>query len=113
MTVRKLDKAVWRPYLDHLSKTLTGYQAEIEASSLALGNQAQTEWLPLIGLVYDPKDDIVEVALQGLDHMIQKPRDIYVEDADGLLASVEIVDGEGVKQIVKLKEPLLLPPHQP
>jgi hypothetical protein len=112
MTVRKLEKANWRPYFDHLSKTLTGSQAEIEISSLSLGNQTQAGWLPLIGLVYDPKDDIVELALDGLDHLIHKPRDIYVEDAAGLLASLEIIDADGVRQIVKLKEPLLLPRPQ-
>jgi hypothetical protein len=110
MTIRQLEKTNWRPYFDHISKTLVGYRAEIEASSLALGDQAQTKWLPLIGLVYDPKDDIVELALEGLDHMIQKPRDIFVDEAGGHLASVEIIDAEGGRQIVKLKEPLLLPP---
>jgi hypothetical protein len=37
----------------------------------------------LIGLVYDPQDDIVEVALEGLDHMIHKPRELYVEEEGG------------------------------
>lgn len=112
MAVRKLEKPNWRPYLDHVSKTLAGYEAEIEAGSLALGDQAQTTWLPLIGLVYDPKDDIVEVALKGLDHIIHKPGDIFVEEEAGHLTSVEIIDADGVRQIVKLKEPLLLPPPQ-
>ncbi len=110
MTVRKLEKTEWHPFLDRLSKTLDGCQAEIEVASLRLGDQTQATWLPLIGLVYDPKDDLVEVALQGLDHMIRKPREIYVEDGAGVLASVEIVDADGVHQIVRLREPLALPP---
>jgi hypothetical protein len=52
----------------------------------------------------------VEVALEGLDHMIQKPREIYLDNGAGKLTSIEIVDAEGVKQIVKLKDMLLLPP---
>jgi hypothetical protein len=37
--------------------------AEIEVASLDLGDQIQAEWLPLIGITYDPNDDVVEVAL--------------------------------------------------
>lgn len=112
MTVRKLDKADWGPFLDHLSRTLKGGQAEIEVASLALGSQVEARWLPLFGLVYDPKDDLVEVALEGLDHIIHKPGDIYVDDAIGPLASIEIIDADGRRQVVRLKEPLLLPAPQ-
>jgi hypothetical protein len=69
----------------------------------------QAKWLPLIGVTYDPKDDIVEVALEGLDHMIHRPREIYVEDSAGTFTSIEIADADGVKQIVRFKDQLLLP----
>jgi hypothetical protein len=107
--IRKLEKEKWRPFLDTLSKLLEAKQAEVEVASLALGDQVQAEWLPFIGITYDPNDDIVEVALDGLDHMIPHPREIYVDDGVGGLASIEIVDADGVKQIVKLKDELLLP----
>jgi hypothetical protein len=109
MAVRKLDKKEWQAFLDRVSKILTGTQAEIEVTSLALGDQIEAEWLPLIGLVYDPKDDIIEVALEGLDHMIPRPREIYVDVGSAGLLSLEIVDADGVKQIVKLRYPLMLP----
>ncbi len=109
MASRKLDKAQWRPFLDRATKMLEGKQAEIEVASLALGDQVQAEWVPLLGLAYDPKDDIIEVALEGLDHMIPKPREVYVEDGTAGLMSLEIVDAEGVAQIVKFREPLMLP----
>jgi hypothetical protein len=109
MAVRKLDKKEWRPFLDRVSKALAGKQAEIEVDSLALGSQTQAKSLTLLGLVYDPNDDMVEVALEGLDHMVHKPREIYVDVGAGGLLSLEIVDAEGVKQIVKLTDPLKLP----
>jgi Family of unknown function (DUF5335) len=109
MTMRKLGKPEWRPFLDFVSKLLEAKEAEIEVSSLDLGDQLQAEWLPLIGITYDPKDDIVEVALEGLDHMIHRPREIYLEDGGATLGSIEIVDADGVKQIIKLKDRLLLP----
>ena len=107
--MRKLDKAEWQPFLDSMSKLLEATEAEIEVASLSVGDQVQAEWLPLIGVTYDPKDDIVEVALEGLDHMIHRPREIYVEDSAGTLTSIEIVDADGVKQIVRFKDQLLLP----
>ena len=84
MTTRKLDKQQWRTFFDRVSTTLEGKEAEIEIASLRLGDQVEAEWLPLLGIVYDPNDDIVEVAL-------------------------EIVDADDVKQIVKLRDPLMLP----
>jgi hypothetical protein len=109
MTARKLDKQEWQAFLDRVSTLLESRQTEIEVASLALGDQVQAKWLPLLGLVYDRKDDLVEVALDGLDHMIRKPREIYADVGGEGLLSLEIVDAEGVKQVVRLKDPLMLP----
>jgi uncharacterized protein DUF5335 len=104
MTARKLDKIQWRAFFDDFSRMLEGKQAEIEVASLALGSQVETEWVSLHGITYDPKDDLVEVAVEGLNHMIRKPREIYVESEAGALASLEIVDADGVKQVVRLRQ---------
>ena len=109
MTIRKLEKSKWHAFFDGLSKMLEGKRAEIEVASLALGDQIEAEWLPLLGLAYDPKDDLFEVSLDGVDHMIRKPREVYLDDDVGGLMSIEIVDAEGTRQIVKLRDPLMLP----
>lgn len=109
MSVRKLERAEWRPFFDRLSKTLEGRRAEIEIASLSLGQQVEANWLPLIGLAYDPKDDIIEVALDRLDHLIQKPRDVFLDEEAGVVSSLEIIDADNVRQIVKFKEPIMLP----
>lgn len=110
MTIAKLDKEVWHPYFDAMSKVLTGKRAEIEVDSLQLGSQIQAQWLPLLGIVYDPKSDIVEVALEGLDHMIHHPREVYVDiDVTGL-TSVEVIDEDDERQVITLRDPLMLPP---
>jgi hypothetical protein len=109
MTTRKLDKQEWKPFFEGVSKLLGAKQAEIEVLSLNIGDQVEAEWLPLIGLTYDPKDDILDVALEGLDHVISKPREIYVETGGGGLASFAVVDDQGTRHIVKLRDPLALP----
>jgi hypothetical protein len=111
VATRKIDKAQWRPYFDRMSKVLLGMRAEIEVDSLDFGSQleAKAPWLPLLGIVYDHKDDLIEIALEDVDHLIRRPREIYVDEGPTGLESVLIVDADGVRQIVKLREPLMLP----
>ncbi len=105
MTTRKLEKSEWSAFFNDVSKGLKDAQAEIEIASLKLGDQIEATWLPLYGVVYDPKDDIFEIALKGLDHLIQKPREVYLEEEAGRLVNVEIVDGDNNHQIVRFREP--------
>ena len=110
--ISKLEKEVWHPYFDAMSKMLVGKRAEIEVDSLQLGSQVQASWLPLLGIVYDPKSDIVEVALEGLDHMIHHPREVYVDVNESGLNSVEVIAEDDERQIINLRDPLMLPsPH--
>jgi len=110
MTIKALPKSEWESFFDRVSKTLGAKAAEIEVAGLDIGDQIEAEWLPLTGLAYDPKDDVFNViAADELDHLIRRPREIYVDlQVDGL-HSVEIVDADDHKQIVQLKEPLALP----
>lgn len=109
MATTQLHKAEWQSYFDHVSKALTGKQAEIEVESLKLGSQIEAEWLPLHGIAYDPKSDIVEVLVEGLDHLIHRPQTVFVDyDASGL-QSIAVIDGDDNKQIVRLRDPLMLP----
>jgi hypothetical protein len=110
MTTQRLERTQWQLYFDRLSRQLDGKHAEIEVAGLRLGDQIEREWSPLIGLAYDPKDDVFEVATDELDHLISRPRDIYVDHTGLVLRSVDVVDAEGNHQIVRLKEPIALPP---
>jgi hypothetical protein len=110
---QKLEKSIWRPYFDSVSKVLTGKRAEIEVAALDLGDQIEAEWLPLAGITYDPKNDLIEVALEGVDHLINHPREVWVEAQGVDVSSIEIVDANGARQIIMLKDPLMLPAPQP
>jgi hypothetical protein len=106
---RQLEKSQWRAYFDRMSKALVGKRAEIEVASLKLGDQTAAEWLPLLGISYDPKNDLIKIALDGVDHLIHKAREVYVEENGLELSSLEVVDAEGARQIVVLRGPLMLP----
>jgi hypothetical protein len=112
MPIRQLQKSEWKSYCDRTSKGLEGKRAQIEVAALPIGDQIAAKQVPIFGVTYDPKDDIIEVALENLDHIIHKPRSLAADEVPAGLVSLEIVDGEGRKQIVKLMDPLMLPPPE-
>jgi Family of unknown function (DUF5335) len=109
MAVQKIDKSRWQIFFDRLSKGLVGARAEVEVASLALGDQIAAEWLPLLGITYEPKRNTLEIALEGLDHLINDPKEVWADTGGGALLNFEVIDGDGVSQIVRLREPLMLP----
>jgi hypothetical protein len=100
----------WRSFFDRLSKGLLGKRVEIEVASLDLGDQITAEWIPMFGITYDSKDDLLDVALDRIDHLIRHPKEIVVEEGPMGVMSVAVVDKEGVRQMVKMREPCMLPP---
>lgn len=108
--LRTLPQPEWRDFFDRTSRSLLGKWAEIEVASLRLGDQVIAEWIPLLGITYDSRDDVIDVALDRINHLIPHPHDIVVEETPVGLASVAVIDGAGARQTVRLKEPLKLPP---
>ena len=109
MTIRKLERSEWQSFCVYASAWSLGKRARIEAISPEIGRQMETSLLPIIGIEYDPRSDVLEVLLLDLDHLIAHPRDVYVDDQPGDLSSFEVIDSEGVRQIIVLSEPLMLP----
>lgn len=102
-------KAEWPQYLNRVSRGLTGRRAEIEVASLELGDQIEAQYLPITGVFYDHKDDLVGVTLEGLDHMIRHPQSIYVDESVDGVAVIAVIDRDGTNHLIKLKRPLALP----
>lgn len=100
----------WRPFFDRISKALLGKRAEVEVASLDLGDQITAEWIPLLGITYDSRDDLLDVAFDRANHLIRHPSQIVVDQTAAGVASVAVIDGDGVRQVIKLKDPLRLPP---
>jgi len=107
---RALSKTEWHAYCDRISKGLVGKPAQIEVAALALGDQTAAKSLPLLGITYDQKNDLIEIALEGFDHLIRRPQDIFVDEGPEGLVSMEVVDSDQRHQIIKLLQPLMLPP---
>jgi hypothetical protein len=104
-----LNKAEMRELFDRLTKQLAGKRAEVEVDSLRIGHRVEAEWVPLLGLSYNPADDAIEIILEGIDITISKPREIYLDGEDSEWTALDIIDAEGMQHIVQLKDPLTLP----
>jgi hypothetical protein len=107
--IRKLERSDWGWFCIHTSRVFLGKQADIEVASLQLGFQIEARRLPLIGMSFDPKSDVLTLLVGDLSHMIRAPRELYVDEEPLGLIAFQIVDAEGVRQIVTLREPLMLP----
>jgi len=113
MAVKKLEKAHWGVYFDQFSKHLPVELADIRVESLQLGNLVEAEWLRIYGVTYDHKDDILVISLEGLEHIIHRPKTVFIDEAGGLVTSVEAIDAEDVHHLVQLRKPLALQTEAP
>lgn len=109
MAISKIDKPKWQDYFDRVSRVLAGKNAELEVDALEIGSQIELEWVPLMGMLYDPQGDIIAVMVEGLDHMIRHPQTLFVDMTGSALTSLEVVDAGQMHHIIRLRDPLMLP----
>jgi hypothetical protein len=103
-----LPRADWRRYCDRVSKATVGRSAELDVASLELGDHVEARWLPLLGLVFDGRRDVLEVALDGVGHSIVAPRELFLEETERGLVAIEIVAADDTVETLRFREPLRL-----
>ena len=107
-TTRQLPRAEWKRYFDRFTKEhLEGGDSEaatVELVSPTLGDQFAVSAVRLLGLDFDPKSGALEVLLEGVDHLIFEPKEIWVlEGEPGFVATLEIVHADDVREIIYLR----------
>lgn len=112
--LKKLDTSAWQQYFDLLSKCIprphmTTKLVQVTVESRDLGDQEMNQWSILEGLSYDPKNNEFFISIEKHTHAIPNPVEIYIDEGAEGLSSLEIIDQAGVKHIMRLKNPLLLP----
>jgi hypothetical protein len=108
MATRELARAEWRRFCDRVSKALVGQRVELDIASLELGDRVEARWLPLLGVVYEARGDVLEIVLQGVGHSVLAPREIHLEETERGLVSIDIVSNDETVQTLRLREPLRL-----
>ena len=100
MTTRTLNRTDWQSYFDRLGSTLEGKLTSVEITSTQLGDQWAVRRLPLSGIAYDPRDDLIELDMRGVDHLVRHPQAVTVEVSASGITSMEIVAEDGAREIV-------------
>ena len=107
-TTAKLERSTWKAYFDDVSRLLEGKRVEIEVMALGIGSQLAAEWSPALGVTYDPKNDLLAVMAEGLDHMVRRPREVFIETEGVNLRSIDIVGDDGASHVIRFRDALPL-----
>jgi hypothetical protein len=91
-----------------VSKEIDGRCVELDVASLGLGDRVEARWLPLLGVVFDVRGDVLEIALDGVGHSILAPRAIHLEETERGLVALEIVAADDTVETLRFREPLAL-----
>jgi len=104
--MRALARAEWRRYCDRVSKTIAGRRVELDVTSMDFGDRVEARWLPLLGIVFDARGDVLEIALDGIGHSILSPREVLLEETERGLVAMEIVGADDTVETLRFREPL-------
>jgi hypothetical protein len=112
-TTKQIPRAEWKAYFDeftrqhlqqHLQKHLHDDEVEvatIEVVSPLVGDQFEARDARLLGLGFDPKSDVFEVLLEGVDHLVFHPKEIWViEEQGGFPLSIELVRDDDERELL-------------
>jgi uncharacterized protein DUF5335 len=102
------ERSAWKTALDRLTADHADDDVTIEVIDPTIGPQTQAERLPFYYLTYDPKDDVVIVAVGGrttrypvvLRHMIVHPTEVDIASEDMPRATVRVVESDGTATLV-------------
>jgi len=103
MATLKLKRSEWQRYFDQVAKGLPSMRVGMSILGDEIGAQLETEDSALLGMSYDSKDEVFEIATSSVSHRVERPREIYIHEKAGTLASVEVVAQDGTKQIIELR----------
>lgn len=103
-------KTEWRAFFDRMSNSLLASGPKSKSRPSISAIKIVAEWVPMLGITYDSGDDLLDVALARANHLIRHPREVIVDEGPNGMSSVAVVDAEGTQQVIRLKEPLKLPP---
>jgi hypothetical protein len=109
MGLQKIERSRWIGVCAAVSIGLLGKRAQIEVISPVDGFLIEVHRLPVIGIAYDAANDALRIMMDGVDHFVFQPREMYVDFGLGGVQSLGILDQENAWQIVLLRDPLMLP----
>jgi hypothetical protein len=103
-----LKRSDWKSALDQMTADYEGRYVTIELLDPVVGHQHEVERLPFSYINYDPKDDVVIVAVGGdspqypvvLRHMVWHPTEVDIAVEEVSEPAARIVEPDGTTTLV-------------
>jgi hypothetical protein len=103
-----VDRGEWVTLLDKVTADHEGQYVTIEVLGSTFGDEEAADRLPFVYATYDPRDDVVIVAVGGrsgrypvvLRHMVDHPTEVAASEADRDGAGLKVVEADGTTTIV-------------
>jgi hypothetical protein len=106
MSIGKLiPRERWAEYFDSCSRRFVrDDRPEVAMIAVTSGLAGTTvRGARVIRITYDRHDDVLEVALDGVDHLVYHPTEIRVtEDADGFVRELRVKHKGGPREVIIL-----------
>lgn len=76
---------------------------DVEVLAPDWGDQFAAEGAHLFGITYDPKDNALEFEIEGGDHRVTRPKEVWTaEEFDGFVKAIEIVRDDGSREVARV-----------
>jgi hypothetical protein len=76
---------------------------DVEVLAPDWGDQFAAEGAHLFGITYDPKDNALEFEIEGGDHRVTRPKEVWTaEEFDGFVKAIEIVRDDGTREVARV-----------
>ncbi len=103
-----IEKDKLATFCNFVSKSLRVCDAELEISSLEIGDQIAEDWTRFEGISYDPYGDVLHIQTPALEHNIFHPEQIVVGEFGLVVRTIAVKDAEGQLLVMRFREPLLI-----
>lgn len=109
METMKIKAREWKKYFENINAELRHKPIHIEGDSLASGGQLKSGWTELNEISYDPEFDLCNISVSGLVLQFRRLQDIHLVCGNKGISTIEIKGTDGIKHIVRFREPLPVP----
>jgi len=98
----------WEDFFDDLSKKIKNLDEKVKIEIIApsVFEREEGKGLHIIGLSYDPKANVFSILCEDIEHLINNPQEVCIEEYDGAITQVRINDNSGMEHIIKFSIPI-------
>jgi hypothetical protein len=97
-------EAYFDAFTKHFLRNETTNTADVEVVSKEWGDQFEAEGAHLVGVSYDPRSAALDFFYEGGDHRVYSPAEVWtVEETDGFVRAIEIVNRDGSREVVRVR----------